>query len=114
MQYWRSLEQLADGPEMRELIDKEFPGYDPENIQTSSRRSFLKIMSASLALAGVTLTGCRRWPKERLAPLVSEKNLLLAQDLKNKYEGLNDKLAQSKTVLTLLDPCFLRSKVCQA
>jgi MoCo/4Fe-4S cofactor protein with predicted Tat translocation signal len=71
MQYWRSLEQLADGPEMRELIDKEFPGYDPENIQASSRRSFLKIMSASLALAGVTLTGCRRWPKERLAPYSS-------------------------------------------
>ncbi|HEV2690231.1 MAG TPA: TAT-variant-translocated molybdopterin oxidoreductase, partial [Bryobacteraceae bacterium] len=71
MQYWRSLEQLADGPEVRELIDKEFPGYDPENIQSASRRSFLKIMGASLALAGVTLTGCRRWPKERLAPYSS-------------------------------------------
>ncbi|HEX4794529.1 MAG TPA: TAT-variant-translocated molybdopterin oxidoreductase, partial [Humisphaera sp.] len=72
VEYWRSLEQLADGPQVRELLHTEFAGYNPEQIQDgASRRSFLKIMGASLALAGVTLTGCRRWPKERLAPYTS-------------------------------------------
>ncbi|HEX8916401.1 MAG TPA: TAT-variant-translocated molybdopterin oxidoreductase, partial [Humisphaera sp.] len=66
--YWRSLEQLADGPEVRAAVDQEFPGYDPAGLTTSSRRSFLKLMAASLALAGVSLSGCRRVPVEKLAP----------------------------------------------
>jgi MoCo/4Fe-4S cofactor protein with predicted Tat translocation signal len=57
---------LADTPEFREFVDKEFPSYSPEGILNSSRRSFLKIMGASVALAG--LTGCRRWPVRKLAP----------------------------------------------
>ncbi len=71
LEYWRSLEQLADSPEIQELVDKEFPGYTPDFIKKSSRRGFLKLMSASLALAGVGLTGCRRWPREKLAPYSS-------------------------------------------
>jgi molybdopterin-containing oxidoreductase family iron-sulfur binding subunit len=70
-QYWRSIEQLAQSPEMREQIAKEFPGYDPDQLLNTSRRSFLKLMGASLALAGVTLTGCRRWPKENIVPQTS-------------------------------------------
>lgn len=71
IEYWRSLEQLADSPEVRDLLAKEFPGYDPDSIATTSRRRFLKIMGASMALAGVTLSGCRRAPKEYLAPYAS-------------------------------------------
>jgi MoCo/4Fe-4S cofactor protein with predicted Tat translocation signal len=67
-EYWRSLEELADGPEIRGQIEKEFPGYDPEEIVALSRRSFMRLMGASLAMAGVTLSGCRRWPEEKLAP----------------------------------------------
>ena len=67
--YWRSLEHLADGPDMREMIGKEFPGYDVEEmLSPGSRRSFLKLAGASMALAGLTLSGCRRWPEEKLAP----------------------------------------------
>lgn len=51
IEYWRSLEQLADTPEVREMISQEFPGYDADAIATSSRRSFLKLMGALL-----------RWP----------------------------------------------------
>ncbi len=70
--YWRGLEQLADGPEVRELLAQEFPGYDPAGmVGNPSRRRFLKLMGASMALAGLTLTGCRRWPKEKLAPYTS-------------------------------------------
>jgi MoCo/4Fe-4S cofactor protein with predicted Tat translocation signal len=68
IEYWRSLEHLADGPEIRELMGKEFPGYDVDELVGASRRKFLKLMGASMALAGVTLTGCRRWPEEKLAP----------------------------------------------
>ncbi len=68
IEYWRSLEQLADTPEVREMISQEFPGYDADAIATSSRRSFLKLMGASLALAGIGLNGCRRIPESKLAP----------------------------------------------
>jgi molybdopterin-containing oxidoreductase family iron-sulfur binding subunit len=68
-QYWRSLAHLADSTEMREMIGKEFPGYDvDEMLSRESRRGFLKLAGASMALAGLTLSGCRRWPEEKLAP----------------------------------------------
>jgi predicted esterase len=44
----------------------------------------------------------KAYAKENMAPLVNEKNLLLAQDLKNKYENLSEKLGQAKTVLSAL------------
>ncbi len=56
---------------MREQIAKEFPGYDPDELLNTSRRSFMKLMGASLALAGIGLTGCRRWPKENIVPQTS-------------------------------------------
>ena len=71
LEYWRSLEQLAETPEIAEFVAQEFPGYDVDTIAASSRRGFLKLMGAALALAGVTLSGCRRWPKEELAPYSS-------------------------------------------
>jgi molybdopterin-containing oxidoreductase family iron-sulfur binding subunit len=66
--YWRSLEQLAETPEVRDELAREFSNYDPETITTTSRRSFLKLMAASLAMAGIGLSGCRRVPVEKLAP----------------------------------------------
>jgi molybdopterin-containing oxidoreductase family iron-sulfur binding subunit len=67
-EYWRSLEELADSPAVREQLQKEFPGYDPEELVAMSRRGFMRLMGASLAMAGVTLSGCRRWPEKELAP----------------------------------------------
>ena len=65
------MEQLSESPEVLERLVKEFPGYDPEQITSVSRRRFMKLMGASMALAGITLSGCRRWPKESLAPYSS-------------------------------------------
>lgn len=67
-QYWRSLEDLADTPEFRAMVEREFPTLLEDVVTPSTRRGFLKLMGASLALGGVGLTGCRRWPEEHIAP----------------------------------------------
>ena len=68
--YWRSLDELADTPEFKDWLHREFPSGASEMVEdSSSRRHFLKIMSASFALAGVATlgAGCRR-PEEKLVP----------------------------------------------
>ncbi len=67
--YWRSLDELADTPEFKEWLHREFPKGASEWVDDVSRRHFLKIMSASFALAGLGLAGagCRR-PLEKLEP----------------------------------------------
>ena len=58
--YWRSAEDLRDTPEFREWLEREFPAHASE-LTAESRRDFLRIMGASLALAGAaTIPGCRR------------------------------------------------------
>ncbi len=69
--YWRSLDDLADTPEFREFVFREFPAGATEMLDSGERRQFLKIMGASLALAGFGLAGCRRWPKEQIAPFAN-------------------------------------------
>jgi MoCo/4Fe-4S cofactor protein with predicted Tat translocation signal len=54
--YWRSLEELADTPQFREFVAREFPQQAEGWNDPVERRTFLKLMGASLALAG--LTGC--------------------------------------------------------
>ncbi len=68
-QYWRSLDQLAEKPEFRQWLEREFPSGASEFLDPVTRRHFVKIMSASFMLAGLGLasTGCRR-PVEKLEP----------------------------------------------
>ncbi len=67
--YWRSMDELSDTPEFKDWLQREFPAGASEMVDEQSRRSFLKIMSASFALAGLGLAGagCRR-PVENLEP----------------------------------------------
>ena len=66
--YWLSLEALAQKPEFRERLEREFPqGAAELELDGVSRRSFLQLMGASTALAGLTLAGCRR-PEKHLVP----------------------------------------------
>jgi len=67
--YWRSLDELADTPEFKEWLHREFPQGASEFSDPVSRRHFVKIMSASFALAGLGFmaAGCRR-PEEELVP----------------------------------------------
>ncbi len=72
--YWRSLNDLADTAEFRRFVEAEFPAHAEEMLDAKSRRSFLKIMGASMALAG--LTGCR-WPKEKIVPYAARPDGLV-------------------------------------
>src|SRR4051794_13110304 len=65
--YWRSLDQLAETPEFRQWAEREFPAGASELTDPVTRRTFVKIMSASFLLAGFGLTGCRR-PVENIYP----------------------------------------------
>jgi MoCo/4Fe-4S cofactor protein with predicted Tat translocation signal len=67
--YWRSLDEVAETPEFRQWLEREFPEGASEWTDPLSRRHFVKIMSASFLLAGVGLagSGCRR-PVEKLEP----------------------------------------------
>ncbi|RRR76398.1 MAG: 4Fe-4S dicluster domain-containing protein [Candidatus Viridilinea halotolerans] len=69
-QFWRSLDEVAATPAFHELLKREFPAGAAELAADSlSRRTFLKLMGASFALAG--LSGCTfalRQPQEFVAP----------------------------------------------
>ncbi len=65
--YWRSLDQLADTPEFRQWAEREFPSGASELTDPVTRRSFVKLMSASCLLAGFGLSGCRK-PVENIYP----------------------------------------------
>ena len=66
--YWRSLGQLENTPEFRGWLEREFPqGASELKGGDVSRRSFLQLMGASMALAGLSFAGCRR-PVKHLIP----------------------------------------------
>ena len=69
-EYWRSLESLAETPEFKEFLHREFPQNASEWLDPVGRRSFLKLMGASLALAGVS--ACTRQPDEEIVPYVRQ------------------------------------------
>ena len=67
-EYWRSLDQLAETPEFREFLEREFPQGAAEFDNAISRRNFISLMGASMALAG--LANCRR-PVKKIIPYVA-------------------------------------------
>jgi MoCo/4Fe-4S cofactor protein with predicted Tat translocation signal len=76
--YWRSLDELADTPQFHEMLAREFPQQTSEWIDPVSRRGFLKVMGASLALAG--LSGCTKQPDEPIYPYIkAPEDLILGK-----------------------------------
>jgi MoCo/4Fe-4S cofactor protein with predicted Tat translocation signal len=67
---WRSLEEVAETPEFHDYLHREFPSNASEWLDPVGRRGFLKLMSASMALAGVT--ACTVQPQELIVPYVRQ------------------------------------------
>jgi len=66
--YWRSIDELAGTPEFQAAVEQEFPSATQEWVDPVSRRGFMKLMGASMALAG--LSGCAKQPDEPIYPYV--------------------------------------------
>lgn len=72
-EYWRSLEEVAQTETFKGYIHDEFHATadSGQPLGAVSRRNFLQVMGASLALAGVT-SGCSRQPVEKIYPYVKQ------------------------------------------
>jgi molybdopterin-containing oxidoreductase family iron-sulfur binding subunit len=66
--FWRSLEELADSEGFRAWLRSEHPAL--AEAASLDRRDFLKLLGASLALAG--LAGCSHPPRSQIVPYVHE------------------------------------------
>jgi molybdopterin-containing oxidoreductase family iron-sulfur binding subunit len=67
--FWRTLAE-KQGANLDELVGDEFASRLPESFDPVERRAFLKLMGASLALAG--MAGCTRQPPEQIVPYVRQ------------------------------------------
>ena len=68
--YWRSLEELAQTEGFFEMVHREFPRQASVWPEGASRRDFMKLMTASMALAG--LSACVKQPVEPIVPYVRQ------------------------------------------
>src|SRR5690554_6684998 len=68
--YWRSLDELADIYEFREFLHKEFPRQAAPLDNGLHRRDFLKLLGASMALAGLSACARPPLPHEKIVPYV--------------------------------------------
>jgi MoCo/4Fe-4S cofactor protein with predicted Tat translocation signal len=69
-EFWRTLEERAGDPAFQERLYNEFPSEIEAITDPIQRRTFLKLMGASMALAGVT--ACTRQPVEKIVPYVRQ------------------------------------------
>ncbi len=63
--YWKSLNELAQNKEYQKFVEREFPEDATELKDGVSRKGFLRVMGASIALAG--FAACRR-PVQKILP----------------------------------------------
>lgn len=70
LRQWRTLDELAATPAFEKLVHDEFPHTASIWPDGQSRREFLKVMGASMALAG--LASCTRKADEKLVPYVKQ------------------------------------------
>ena len=77
---WRSIDELQNTPEFQAAVEREFPAAAQEWVDPVSRRGFLKVMGASMALAG--LAGCTKQPDEPIYPYVkAPEDLILGKPM---------------------------------
>ena len=73
--FWRSLDELSATEGFQDFLHTEFPRQAGEWLDDEGRRNFLKIMGASLALAG--LGACTKQPTEYMMPYVEAPEKLI-------------------------------------
>jgi len=73
-EYWRSLEELARSDVFDDFMHQEFPQQALALDKGVDRRNFLKLMGASVAMAG--LAACRP-PDEKIIPYVNQPESLI-------------------------------------
>ncbi|MGI8656088.1 MAG: TAT-variant-translocated molybdopterin oxidoreductase [Pyrinomonadaceae bacterium] len=69
-EYWRSLDELSDTEEFQAYLGNEFPSQAETWLDPVGRRTFMKLMAASLAFAGVS--ACTVQPPENIVPYVRQ------------------------------------------
>ena len=74
-QYWRSLNELAGTPEFKRYLEREFPHQAPSEMAPLHRRDFVRLMGATMALAGVG--GCAYQPAEKIIPYAENPELMV-------------------------------------
>jgi MoCo/4Fe-4S cofactor protein with predicted Tat translocation signal len=75
---WQGLDKVATQPGFDRRVEQEFPAQAQEWVDPVSRRGFMKLMGASLAMAG--LAGCTKQPDEPIYPYVkAPEDLILGK-----------------------------------
>jgi molybdopterin-containing oxidoreductase family iron-sulfur binding subunit len=74
---WRGLEELAGGDAFEEMLYREFPDQAAEWTDPVTRRQFLTLAAASLALAGVSGCSSKPAPAEKIMPYVRQPEGML-------------------------------------
>jgi MoCo/4Fe-4S cofactor protein with predicted Tat translocation signal len=75
---WQGLDKVASQPGFDRRMEQEFPALASEWVDPVSRRGFMKLMGASLAMAG--LAGCTKQPDEPIYPYVkAPEDLILGR-----------------------------------
>ncbi len=98
-EYWRSVDDLEKTPEFRSLMANEFGPNAQELASGDDRRTFIKLMGAGFALAG--LAACRRWPETKIVPF--------AQADKGRIGGVPVHYATSVDVMGVAWPVLAKS-----
>jgi MoCo/4Fe-4S cofactor protein with predicted Tat translocation signal len=70
--FWRSLEEYLNTPEFQEMLHREFPEQASEWTNPLTRRRFLTLMGASLALMGLNGCSTQPAPREKIMPYVRQ------------------------------------------
>ena len=65
---WQGFDHAAARPGFDRRMEQEFPAHAGEWVDPVSRRGFMKLMGASLAMAG--LAGCTKQPDEPIYPYI--------------------------------------------
>ena len=76
-EYWRCLDELADDAEFHALLQRDFPQQAAGWLDGVNRRDFLRLMGASLALAGLSACGRAAPADKKIVPYVTQPEELV-------------------------------------